>query len=64
MVRSLLQVYANRAVHNEDDARRAQAEHEAIYAAIVDSDEDAAASAMAVHMTTASKRLADAPAAT
>lgn len=63
VVRSLLQVYANRAVHNEEDARRAQVEHEAIYSAIMSGDDDAAASAMAGHMRTASKRLAETAAA-
>jgi len=59
VVRSLLQVYANRAVQSEQDARQAQLEHEAIYAATVSGDEDAAASAMAAHMTTAARRLTD-----
>jgi GntR family transcriptional repressor for pyruvate dehydrogenase complex len=57
VVRSLLQVYANRAVQDADDARIAQAEHETIHAAIVSGDDDAAASAMAAHMATAAKRL-------
>lgn len=58
VVRSLLQVYANRAVQTTEDALIAQAEHEAIHAAIRSGDDDAAASAMAVHMTTASRRIA------
>jgi len=57
VVRALLQVYADRAVHSADDARIAVAEHEAVFAALRDRDADAAASAMAVHMTTASARL-------
>ena len=60
VVRSLLQVYANRAVHDADDARIAQAEHETIHAAILSGDDDAAASAMASHMATAAKRLVSA----
>jgi len=58
VVRSLLQVYANRAVQTTADALVAQVEHEAIHAAILRGDDHAAASAMAVHMTTAAKRLA------
>lgn len=58
VVRSLLQVYADRAVHDEDAARTAVAEHDAVYRAVEAGDEDAAASAMASHMATASKRLA------
>ena len=58
VVRSLLQVYADRAVHDETEASIALGEHEAVYQAIVSADEDAAASAMATHMTTASRRLA------
>jgi GntR family transcriptional regulator, transcriptional repressor for pyruvate dehydrogenase complex len=57
VVRSLLQVYADRAVHDEDHARVAMDEHAAIHDAITAGDEDAAASAMAVHMTTAAARL-------
>lgn len=58
VVRSLLQVYADRAVHDEAEARIAITEHDAVYRAIAASDEDAAASAMATHMATASLRLA------
>lgn len=58
VVRSLLQVYADRAVHDEAQARQAVAEHEAIARAVADGDEDAAASAMAAHMATAAARLA------
>ncbi len=58
VVRSLLQVYADRAVHDEDAARIAIDEHQAVFAAVERRDADAAASAMAVHMATASARLA------
>ena len=58
VVRSLLQVYADRAVHDEAEALIAIAEHDAVYRAIAAADEDAAASAMAAHMATASQRLA------
>jgi GntR family transcriptional repressor for pyruvate dehydrogenase complex len=57
VVRSLLQVYADRAVHDEAEAIIALEEHEAVYRAVAQGDEDAAASAMAVHMATASQRL-------
>ena len=57
VVRSLLQVYADRAVHDEAEARVAIDEHDAVYQAIARGDEDAAASAMAAHMATASQRL-------
>ena len=58
VVRSLLQVYADRAVHDEAEARTAIDEHDAVFRAIEAQDEDAAASAMALHMATASQRLA------
>ncbi|KJL44541.1 FadR/GntR family transcriptional regulator [Microbacterium trichothecenolyticum] len=58
VVRSLLQVYADRAVHDEAEARIAIDEHDAVFQAIEAEDEDAAASAMALHMATASQRLA------
>ncbi len=58
VVRSLLQVYADRAVHDEAAARLAIDEHEAVFRAVEGRDADAAASAMAVHMATASARLA------
>ena len=45
VVRSLLQVYADRAVHDDAEARVAIAEHDAVHAALVAGDEDAAASA-------------------
>ena len=59
VVRSLLQVYSDRAVHTRDQAALALAEHEAVARAIEDNDADAAASAMAVHMVTAGARLAE-----
>jgi len=58
VARSLLQVYADRAVHSQAEAQIALSEHQAIHRAIVAGDEDAAASAMALHMATASSRLA------
>jgi len=57
VVRSLLQVYADRAVHDESAARTAIDEHAAIRAAVDAADADLAASAMAAHMATASRRL-------
>lgn len=63
VVRSLLQVYADRAVHDEAAARLAIDEHEAVFRAVEGQDADAAASAMAVHMATASARLASESAA-
>ncbi|MBA8815171.1 GntR family transcriptional repressor for pyruvate dehydrogenase complex [Microbacterium halimionae] len=57
VVRSLLQVYADRAVHDAAEVASAIDEHDAIYRAVAGGDEDAAASAMAVHMATASARL-------
>ncbi|WP_089773506.1 FadR/GntR family transcriptional regulator [Ruania alba] len=59
VVRSLLQVYADRAVHDEVSARRALEEHETVLHAISERDEVAAAVAMAAHMATANSRLAD-----
>lgn len=58
VVRSLLQVYADRAVHDEAEARTAIDEHDAVFRAVEAGNEDAAASAMATHMATASQRLA------
>jgi len=58
VVRSLLQVYADRAVHDAAEAQIAIDEHAALYRALNRRDPDAAASAMAVHMATASSRLA------
>lgn len=63
VVRSLLQVYADRAVHDEAAARLAIDEHEAVFRAVEERNADAAASAMAVHMATASARLASESAA-
>lgn len=57
VVRSLLQVYADRAVHDQDQARIAIDEHDAVLRAVTAGDADAAASAMAVHMSTATARL-------
>jgi GntR family transcriptional repressor for pyruvate dehydrogenase complex len=58
VVRSLLRVWVDRAVQDEGHARTALEEHEAVYQALAARDGDAAASAMAAHMTTASARLA------
>lgn len=57
VVRSLLQVYADRAVEDEASARAAIEEHDRILRAVQAGDEDEAASAMAAHMATASARL-------
>ncbi|GAB3601588.1 FadR/GntR family transcriptional regulator [Microbacterium tumbae] len=57
VIRSLLQVYADRAVHSREHAERALAEHEAVLRGVSAGDGDAAASAMAVHMATATARL-------
>jgi GntR family transcriptional repressor for pyruvate dehydrogenase complex len=57
VARSLLQVYADRAVHDSDEAERALREHEDVFRAVQAGDADAAASAMAIHMETASARL-------
>ncbi|MFF2631723.1 FadR/GntR family transcriptional regulator [Microbacterium sp. NPDC058021] len=57
VVRSLLQVYADRAVRDEAEVRTAIDEHDAVGRAVRAGDEDAAASAMAVHMATAAARL-------
>jgi GntR family transcriptional repressor for pyruvate dehydrogenase complex len=58
VVRSLLQVYADRAVQSEAAALAAIDEHHAVFLAIERGEPDAAASAMAVHMATASARVA------
>jgi GntR family transcriptional regulator, transcriptional repressor for pyruvate dehydrogenase complex len=58
VVQSLLQVYADRAVHDEAAARLAVEEHGRILDAIEREDPDAAASAMALHMATAAARVA------
>ncbi|BDZ54506.1 hypothetical protein GCM10025870_15790 [Agromyces marinus] len=57
VVQSLLRVWVDRAVHGADDARTALTEHEAVFDALRAHDPDAAASAMASHMSTASERL-------
>lgn len=57
VVRSLLRVYSERAVHDVDEMRVALAEHEAVRRAVCAGDGDAAASAMSVHMTSAASRL-------
>ncbi len=57
-IRSLLRVWVDRAVQDRDQALIAIEEHAAVYAAIATRDPDAAASAMAIHMNTAGKRLA------
>ncbi|MFE5672955.1 FadR/GntR family transcriptional regulator [Agromyces sp. NPDC056523] len=57
IVRSLLRVWVDRAVQDETQARAALDEHDAVYRALVARDSDAAASAMAAHMATASARL-------
>ena len=59
-IRSLLRVWVDRAVQDPDEALAAIEEHAAVYAAISTRDPDAAASAMALHMHTASRRLAGA----
>lgn len=56
-IRSLLRIWADRALEGEDDAATAVSEHAAIFAAVRDRDADAAASAMAAHMATAAARL-------
>lgn len=58
VVRSLLQVYADRAVSDEAEARAAIEEHAAVLHALERRDADAAASAMAGHMATAAARVA------
>lgn len=57
VVRSLLQVYSDRAVHDAASVRIAIEEHDRILQAIAAADENAAAAAMAVHMDTATRRL-------
>ena len=62
IVRSLLRIWVDRAVQDEVNARIALEEHEAVFRALSAHDGDAAASAMATHMATASARLAAAQA--
>lgn len=57
VVRSLLQVYSDRAVHDDESVDTAIREHAAVLDAVSAKDEDAAASAMATHMSTAMERL-------
>ncbi|SDY77716.1 FadR/GntR family transcriptional regulator [Herbiconiux ginsengi] len=57
VVRTLLQVYDDRAVHDADQVAAAIAEHAEVLRAVESGDGDAAASAMAAHMATASARL-------
>ncbi|QOR70540.1 FadR family transcriptional regulator [Ruania alkalisoli] len=59
VVRSLLQVYADRAVHDEASALQALDEHRAVLEAITAQDGGAAAAAMAAHMATANRRLGE-----
>lgn len=54
---SLLQVYDDRAVHDEEAARIALAEHEEVFRCVRAGETDDAASAMAVHMATAAERV-------
>jgi GntR family transcriptional repressor for pyruvate dehydrogenase complex len=56
-IRSLLRVWVDRAVQDPGEALAAIEEHAAVQAAIATRDPDAAASAMAVHMHTAGRRL-------
>ena len=60
VVRSLLQVYADRAVRDTTHAEVAIREHEEVLTAVRTRDADAAASAMAAHMATAAVRLSEA----
>jgi GntR family transcriptional repressor for pyruvate dehydrogenase complex len=62
VVRSLLRVWADRAVQDEAEVQAAIEEHAAVHRALVARDPDAAATAMAAHMATASARLAAAAA--
>ncbi|MEU7873459.1 FCD domain-containing protein [Dactylosporangium sp. NPDC049140] len=57
IIRSLLRVWVDRAVHEPEHVSLAISEHVAIHDAIVAGGGDAAASAMAVHMVTAGRRL-------
>ncbi|WP_157674789.1 FadR/GntR family transcriptional regulator [Agrococcus jejuensis] len=58
IVRSLLRVWVDRAVAEEEHATTATDEHERVLDAIRTGDPDRAASAMSAHMGTASARLA------
>nr|BFE60150.1 FadR/GntR family transcriptional regulator [Dactylosporangium thailandense] len=57
IIRSLLRVWVDRAVHEPEQIDVAIAEHVAVHDAIVAGNGDTAASAMAVHMVTAGRRL-------
>lgn len=57
VIRFLLQVYADRTVHDREQAERAIAEREAVLAGVRTGDEDTSASATAVHRATATARL-------
>lgn len=57
VVRSLLQVYADRAVQDRGSAERAIVEHQRVLDAVAARDADGAASAMAQHMATAAARI-------
>lgn len=57
-IRSLLRVWSERAVQDDEHARLAIQEHAAVYDAIAARDSEAAASAMVAHMRTAGARLA------
>ena len=59
IIRSLLRVWADRAVDDPEDAAIALQEHAAVHDAIARRDAHAAASAMAAHMVSASRRLSD-----
>ncbi|WP_308162518.1 MULTISPECIES: FCD domain-containing protein [unclassified Microbacterium] len=61
VVRSLLQVYSDRAVHDTESVLIAIEEHAAVLEAIAAADENASASAMANHMSTATRRLSGQP---
>lgn len=56
-VRSLIRVWVERALNDDDQAKVTIAEHRAILAALEARDPEAAAEAMHQHMTTASARL-------
>jgi Transcriptional regulators len=58
IIRSLLRVWADRAVDDAAEIGRALEEHAAVHAAIAARDGDRAASAMAAHMQSAGRRLA------
>lgn len=58
IIRSLLRVWADRAVDDPAEISRALAEHAAVHDAIAARDGDRAASAMAAHMLSAGRRLA------